>query len=297
MTIDAPLLAVVGGSTGAGKSTLVNSLVGTAGHRAGRAAADHALAGAGAPPRRRRVVRRRTGCCPTSSGSHRATTDPDALQLVALDERPRGAGHPRRPRHRLGRGAQPHPRRPAARRGRPVAVRHLGRALRRPGAVGLPAPGRRALRRGRDRARPHPARGRRDRLHPPRPDARQPRAQGLAAVRGHRGRRSTTTGCCRPRRSPRSAAGWTRSPPTPRPATMVVRQTLDGAIRTLARRTHAVADAADEQAAACAAAARGRRHGVRRRDHRRSTRPRPTARCCAARCWPAGRSSSAPASC
>lgn len=28
--IDAPLLAVVGGSTGAGKSTLVNSLVGTA---------------------------------------------------------------------------------------------------------------------------------------------------------------------------------------------------------------------------------------------------------------------------
>ena len=29
MTLDAPLLAVVGGSTGAGKSTLVNSLVGT----------------------------------------------------------------------------------------------------------------------------------------------------------------------------------------------------------------------------------------------------------------------------
>ena len=29
MTIDAPLLAVVGGSTGAGKSTLVNSLVGS----------------------------------------------------------------------------------------------------------------------------------------------------------------------------------------------------------------------------------------------------------------------------
>src|SRR3954463_1687460 len=34
--IDAPLLAVVGGSTGAGKSTLVNSLVGAVISRAGR---------------------------------------------------------------------------------------------------------------------------------------------------------------------------------------------------------------------------------------------------------------------
>ncbi len=55
--IDAPLLAVVGGSTGAGKSTLVNSLVGTAGHRARRAPADDDVAGARSQPRRRRLVR------------------------------------------------------------------------------------------------------------------------------------------------------------------------------------------------------------------------------------------------
>ena len=46
---------------------------------------------------------------------------------------------------------------------------------------------------------------------------------------------------------------------------MVVRQTLDGAIRILTRRTHAVADAAAEQVDVRAPAARGRRQGLRRR--------------------------------
>ena len=50
MSIEAPLLTVVGGSTGAGKSTLVNSLVGMRVTEPGRAAADDAFAGAGAPP-------------------------------------------------------------------------------------------------------------------------------------------------------------------------------------------------------------------------------------------------------
>ena len=54
--IDAPLLAVVGGSTGAGKSTLVNSLVGARSGAGRGAAADHARAGAGVPARRRAVV-------------------------------------------------------------------------------------------------------------------------------------------------------------------------------------------------------------------------------------------------
>ncbi len=66
--IDAPLLAVVGGSTGAGKSTLVNSLVGAPGHRARRAPADDALPGARAPPRRRRLVR--PGPDPAAPGPH-----------------------------------------------------------------------------------------------------------------------------------------------------------------------------------------------------------------------------------
>ena len=51
--VDAPVLAVVGGSTGAGKSTLVNSLVGAEVSRTGRAAPDDPEPGAGAPPRRR----------------------------------------------------------------------------------------------------------------------------------------------------------------------------------------------------------------------------------------------------
>jgi ABC-type transport system involved in cytochrome bd biosynthesis fused ATPase/permease subunit len=48
--IDAPLLAVVGGSTGAGKSTLVNSIVGARGEPSGRSAADDDVARPGAPP-------------------------------------------------------------------------------------------------------------------------------------------------------------------------------------------------------------------------------------------------------
>ena len=101
MTLDAPLLAVVGGSTGAGKSTLVNSLVGAQGHRA--------RACSGRPPARRcwcttpptRRGSARTGCCPTSSASTTPTNDPAALQLVAAEQRAAGAGHPRRPRRRL----------------------------------------------------------------------------------------------------------------------------------------------------------------------------------------------------
>ena len=50
--IDAPLLAVVGGSTGAGKSTLVNSVVGAEVSRSGVLRPTTTLAGARAPPRR-----------------------------------------------------------------------------------------------------------------------------------------------------------------------------------------------------------------------------------------------------
>ena len=59
--LDAPLLAVVGGSTGAGKSTLVNTLVRRAGQPGRRAPADHPLAGAGLPSGRPALVLRRPG--------------------------------------------------------------------------------------------------------------------------------------------------------------------------------------------------------------------------------------------
>ena len=128
------------------------------GDRVGRAAPDDAVAGARAQPRRRRLVRRRPAAARARAG---APPDPRPARAAARAARRRapGARHPRRPGHRLGRGEQPPAGGAAPRRRRPLAVRHLGRAVRRPGAVGLPAPGRRALGGGRDRARPH-ARGR-----------------------------------------------------------------------------------------------------------------------------------------
>ena len=232
MTIDAPLLAVVGGSTGAGKSTLVNSLVGR------RVTEPGVLR-----PTTRSPVLVHHPDDADWFGQDRLL--PDLERVAPRHRRPRGppagrlrdgarrARHPRRPRHRLGRGAQPHPRRAAARRRRPVAVRHLRRAVRRPGAVGLPAPGRRA-RRPRSRscstARP--------------PDAVETVSTHLARMLasrglkdsplfiGHRGRRSTTTGCC-PRRPSPTSAGWLESLAADADArAAVVKQTLEGAIRT-----------------------------------------------------------------
>ena len=249
MTIDAPLLTVVGGSTGAGKSTLVNSLVGR------RVTEPGVLR----PTTRSPVLVHHPDdahwfgqdrLLPDLERVTRPTNDPAALQLVAAEHDAGRPGDPRRTRHRLGRGAQPHPGRAAAGRRRPLAVRHLRRPVRRPGAVGLPPPGRRPVHRGGDRARPH-ARGRDpDRLHPPRADAGQPRAQGLAAVHGHRGTVSTTTGCCPPT-AVADIRGWLESLAEDADArAAVVRQTLEGAVRTLTRRSHEVADAAAEQVAA-----------------------------------------------
>ena len=77
----------------------------------------------------------------------------------------------------------------------------------------------------------------------------------------------------------------------------MVQQTIEGAIRSLTRRAHTVADACLEQVGGRRAAPRQRRRGVRRGDPRGSSRPPPTAPCCAVRCWCAGRSSWGPASC
>ena len=108
---------------------------------------------------------------------------------------------------------------------------------------------------------------------------------------------STTTGCCPPRRCRRSAAGSTGSPPTPPPGRPWSSRRSTAPSARCRAAPHDVADAAAAQVAwraGCArtwtraydeALARGRRR-VRRRHA-----------CCAARCSPAGRSSSAPASC
>jgi len=89
MTIDAPLLAVVGGSTGAGKSTLVNSLVGR------RVTEPGVLR-----PTTRSPVLVHHPDDATWFGQDRllpdlervahATTEPSALQLVASDTMPAG---------------------------------------------------------------------------------------------------------------------------------------------------------------------------------------------------------------
>ena len=136
MTLDAPLLAVVGGSTGAGKSTLVNSLVGTRVTEPGVLRPTTRSPGAGAPPRRRRLVRPGPAAARPRAGRPR-------------HQRPRRAPAGRRRRRcRQGLAILDAPdvdsveernrdaRGPAAGRRRPVALRHLGGAVRRPGAVG-----------------------------------------------------------------------------------------------------------------------------------------------------------------
>jgi hypothetical protein len=89
LSADAPLLCVVGGSTGAGKSTLVNSLVGT------RVTEPGVLR----PTTRSPVLVhnpadeewfRRLELLPELERVDRATTDPSALQLVASETIPAG---------------------------------------------------------------------------------------------------------------------------------------------------------------------------------------------------------------
>ena len=99
------------------------------------------------------------------------------------------------------------------------------------------------------------------------------------------------------RRSPRSGAGW------PSSAADADARAGDGAADPRGRDPHPDPPHAHGRRRRARAghgrraAARGRRRGVRRGDPQARRRPPPTARCCAARCWRGGRSSSAPASC
>ncbi|HET9422754.1 MAG TPA: dynamin family protein [Nocardioides sp.] len=89
MTLEAPLLTVVGGSTGAGKSTLVNSLIGS------RVTAPGVLR----PTTRSPVLVHHPDdatwfgqdrLLPDLERVHHSTDDPDALQLVPSDALPQG---------------------------------------------------------------------------------------------------------------------------------------------------------------------------------------------------------------
>ena len=151
--LDAPLLAVVGGSTGAGKSTLVNSIVGEPVSRSGvlrpttrspvlvhHPDDDRAFSGG-------RILPRSTGSPGTSRWTCRTRSRLTPTSGSPLSDwrqrRPAGrSGAAGRARHRLRRQCQPGAGRPAARCRRPVDLRHDCCPLRGRRALG-PAAGRR----------------------------------------------------------------------------------------------------------------------------------------------------------
>ncbi|GAA2152152.1 dynamin family protein [Nocardioides koreensis] len=247
MTIDAPLLAVVGGSTGAGKSTLVNSLVG---HRVTEP-------GVLRPTTRSPVLVHHPDdavwfgqdrLLPDLERVAHATTDPEALQLVASDTVPAGLAILDAPdidsveeRNRtlaaqlLAAGDLWLFVTSAARYADQVPWDFLRQAAERSTAVAIVL----------------------DRTPP---EAVQTVATHLARMLASRGLKDSplftvNEGPVSDEGLLDAAAvadirGWLQSLAEDSEARgAVVKQTLDGAIRTLTRRSHAVADAAAEQVA------------------------------------------------
>ena len=248
MTIDAPLLAVVGGSTGAGKSTLVNSLVG---HRVTEP-------GVLRPTTRSPVLVHHPDdavwfgqdrLLPDLERVTHATTDPEALQLVASDTVPAGLAILDAPdidsveeRNRtlaaqlLAAGDLWLFVTSAARYADQVPWDFLRQAAERSTAVAIVL----------------------DRTPP---EAVQTVATHLARMLASRGLKDSplftvNEGPVSDEGLLDAAAvadirGWLESLAEDSEArAAVVKQTLDGAIRTLTRRSHAVADATAEQVAA-----------------------------------------------
>jgi hypothetical protein len=250
MTIDAPLLTVVGGSTGAGKSTLVNSLVG---HRVTEP-------GVLRPTTRSPVLVhhpddaawfRQDRLLPDLERVAHATTDPEALQLVPADTMPRGLAILDAPdvdsveeRNRTL-AAQLLAAADlwlfvtsAARYADQVPWEYLRQAAERSTAVAIVL----------DRT---PA------------EAVQTVATHLARMLASRGLKDSplftvdegtvSPEGLLPAESVADIRGWLDSLAEDTEArAAVVKQTLDGAVRTLARRSHAVADATAEQVVAAA---------------------------------------------
>ena len=241
----------------------------------------------------------RTGCCPTWCGSTTSTDDRHSLQLVASDTDPARAWRSwTRPTSTRSRSATARLAAQllaaadlwlfvtsAARYSDQVPWEHLKRAAERSTSVAI------VLDRTPADAVPH-------RRRAPGPDARQPRAQGLPAVHGHRGARSSRRACSTAAEVA-DIRGWLvslaerpRRPRRRRPADARRHDPHAGAPDPRARRR--------ARPSSCAAAEALRAAATTAYDAAaaaRSSPQPPTAPCCAARCSPGGRSSSAPASC
>ena len=245
MTIDAPLLAVVGGSTGAGKSTLVNTLVGR----------PVTQTGVLRPTTRSPVLVHHPddaewfgedALLPDLERVHRATTDPDALQLVESDTVPAGLAILDAPdidsveeRNRtlasqlLAAADLWLFVTSAARYADQVPWDFLRQAAERSAAVAIVLD--RTPREAAETVPTHLAR--------------------MLASRGLKdsplfvvGEGVVDADGLLPADAVAEVRGWLDALAADAEArAMVVKQTMDGAIRTLARRTHAVADAATEQ--------------------------------------------------
>ncbi|WP_235537116.1 dynamin family protein [Nocardioides sp. Soil805] len=245
MTIDAPLLTVVGGSTGAGKSTLVNSLVGT------RVTQPGVLR----PTTRSPVLVHNPAdaqwfgqdrLLPELERVSRSTNDPEALQLVPSETVPVGLAILDAPdidsveeRNRTL-AAQLLAAADlwlfvtsAARYADQVPWEFLRKAAERSAAVAIVL----------------------DRTPP---EAVETVSTHLARMLASRGLKDSplftvteggvTEDGLLPRESVGDIRAWLESLAADADArSAVVRQTLEGAIRTLSRRTHSVADAATEQ--------------------------------------------------
>ncbi|QBR94573.1 ABC transporter [Nocardioides euryhalodurans] len=248
MTLDAPLLAVVGGSTGAGKSTLVNSL-------AGRRVTEPGVL---RPTTRSPVLVHNPEDAEWFGADRllhdlerveRPTTDPGALQLVAADSIPVGLAVLDAPdidsveEQNRALAAQLLAAADlwlfvtsAARYADQVPWDFLRRAAERSAAVAVVL----------------------DRTPTEAIDTVSTHLARMLASRGLKDSPLFTVteevvsdDGLLPAESVAEIKGWLDSLAADADArSMVVRQTLEGAVRTLARRTHGVADAAAEQVAA-----------------------------------------------
>ena len=257
-----------------------------------RPPSDHPLPGAGAPPLRRALVRGRSG----APGLARVRGGPGGQRPHRAGRsrhRARDARPARRAGHRLGRRRQPRTRRAAAGVGRSLAVRHDRRPLRRRRALGVPA-SRRARGVGIGLVLNRIPPGAADEIGPTWRRCCAPKAWGGADVRRRRAAPARRA-AARSRRCSRSRPGSAHWPPISGRGPSSSAAPLSATIGELAVRSERVAVAVEYQDEMLGWLGDGRRRSIGPCGTSPSTSA--TAPCCAGRSWPAGRTSSAPASC